>query len=171
MAGTDLRHSTLQLVSKSAHRLPRRLWRWLFPIDVSDAAVGNRSLPEQHRMVLAFRVSLWPRHFPAWPAHCSVSDVWGDAVRRAFLYGARAYRTAIRHRPRAAPCHGSRPGSAARPRVVALFHLAPFQKDASKRHSNSRKFSRGAATREEYPTPGLLERGRERSASPSYFHL
>ena len=83
MARANLRHAALQLVHQSADHLSRHLRRRLFPIDLSDAAIGNRRLPQQRRMVRAHGLSLRPRNFSAGAADRSLPDVWRHPLRRA----------------------------------------------------------------------------------------
>ena len=72
-------------------------------------------------------------------AHRALPHVWRHALRRAFLHAARADRTEVRHHPGASARHVPRLRAAARPRMVALFHLAAFQTHAARRHPRRTK--------------------------------
>ena len=159
MARTNLWNAAFQLVHQSPDHLSRNLWRRLFPVDLSDAAIGNRQLRQQCRVVRPDGFSLRTGNLSAGAAHCSLSDVGRHALCRDLLYAARANRTEVRHHRRAFARHvpGLRP--AAGPRLVALFHLAAIQAHAAGRYWNSRE----DALRQDSPgqpaATQLLERG------------
>ena len=112
--------------------LSRDFRRRFFPIDLSIAAIGNRQLCEQRRVVRAHPFSLRARNLSADAADRAVSDAWRHALRRAFLYAAGADRAEIRHRAGALARHGARLCPAARARLEPLFHLAAIQAHAAR---------------------------------------
>src|SRR5436190_4381683 len=114
-------------------------------------------------MVCADDLSFWTRNFPAWPADRSVFDAGRHFLRRAFVHGASADRTKIRHGIRASA--GDYPGvyATASARILPVFHLAAFQTHTGKRHSEARTFARKRALARQPESPRILERGREGS--------
>src|SRR5437773_5681331 len=112
-------------------------------------------------MVRAGDFSFWARDFPACSAYRALSHAGRHFLRRTFVHGAGANRTEIRYRARTAPGDGPRFRPAARPRVVALFHLAAFQTHAPKRDSNARTFAEWRPFRRRFESPSFLERRRQ----------
>src|SRR5438552_3810519 len=93
-------------------------------------------------MVRPYAFPFWSRNFSAGVADRALSDVWRNINRRAFLHGSRADRTKVRHRSSTSPGDVSGFSPAARARVFALLHLAPFQTDTAGRHPCARTFAR-----------------------------
>ena len=97
VARADLWHAALQLVHQRADRLSWRLRRRIFPVDLSDAAIGGRRLFEQRGVVRDDGVSLRARHLSARGADRSLPDVWRHLARRDFLHAARPDRAEVRY--------------------------------------------------------------------------
>src|SRR5438094_9160496 len=112
-------------------------------------------------MVCTDDLSFWPRNFSAWAAHCSLSDAGRHFLRGAFVHGAGADRTEIRYGARAPA--GDDPGvcATARARIFPVFHLAAFQTNTGKRHSEARTFARTRALGRQPESPRILERAGE----------
>ena len=81
------------------------------------------------------------------------------------LHAAGADRAEVRHDRRASPRDVPRLRAAAGPRMVALFHLAPFQTDAAHRHQHARAIAGRRGIHPRFAQSQLLERRRERSPS------
>src|SRR6266480_4894843 len=81
------------------------------------------------------------RHFSAGVADRAVSHARRHILRGAFLHVARADRAEVRHYPRARARNVPRVRATARARLVALFHMAPFQADTAQCYSRSRTFA------------------------------
>src|SRR4029077_4725405 len=114
-------------------------------------------------MVRADDLSFWPWNFSAWIAHCAVSDAGRHFLRGAFVHGAGANRTKIRHGARAPAGYDSGVCATARARILPIFHLAAFQTHTGKRHSEARTFARTCALTRQPESPRILERGGEGS--------
>src|SRR5882757_11267374 len=112
-------------------------------------------------MVCPHDLSVWPGNFSAWAAHSSVLDAGRHFLRGAFVHGAGANRTKIRHGTRASA--GDNPGvcATARAWILPVFHLASFQTHTGKRHSEARTFARKRALARQPESPRILERGGE----------
>src|SRR5207237_1139268 len=99
----------------------------------------------------------------------ALSDAGRNILRRDLLYAAGADRAEVRYRRGAIARHLSRFRAAARPRLVALLHLAPFQTDAPRRDRRARAIAGRRGIHPGIAQSQLLERGRERS--PSFARL
>src|SRR5438094_10184358 len=97
MAGPDIWHATLQLVSQSTDYLSREFRGGIFPVDLSHTAIGVGGLFKQHRMVCFDGFSFRAWNFSAQLAHCPLPHVGRHLVRGALLYGASAHRAALRY--------------------------------------------------------------------------
>src|SRR5438876_7895532 len=104
-------------------------------------------------MVCPHDLSFWPRDFSAWPAHCSVPDAGWHFLRSAFVHGAGADRTTIRHGARAPAGYDPRVCATARARILPVFHMAAFQTHTGKRHSETRTFARERALARQPESP------------------
>src|SRR6478735_8360864 len=112
-------------------------------------------------MVRAHDLSLWPWNFSARVAHRSVPDARRHFLRGAFVHGAGADRTKIRHSARATPGHNLGFCTTARARIFPVFYLAAFQTHTGKRRSEARTFARSRAVPGQPQSPGILERAGE----------
>src|ERR1700730_302722 len=109
-------------------------------------------------MVRADDFSFWARRFFAGVPHRTLSHVWRHIVRGPLLYGARPYRTEVRHRDRA-PAHDVFGlCSTAGARMVALFHLVAFQTHAAERDQGPRTSSCRRQFWRRSESPNFLER-------------
>src|SRR6266849_5083275 len=132
VARANLRDAAVQLVHCATNYLPRNFWGGIFSVDLSHTAIGSGGVFEQHRVVCAHRFSFWFGNFFTGIAHRSLFDVWWHFVRGDFLHVAGADRAEVRHDSGAFARHVSCLRPAARPWMVALFHLAAFQAHAAR---------------------------------------
>src|SRR5882724_10409816 len=114
-------------------------------------------------MVCPHDLSVWPGNFSAWAANCSVPDGGRHFLRSAFVHGAGADRTKIRHGTRASAGHDPGVCATARARIFPVFHLAAFQTHAGKRYSEARTFAGTRALTRQPESPRILERRGEGS--------
>src|SRR4029077_3194630 len=112
-------------------------------------------------MVCAHDLSFWSGNFSARIAHRAVPDAGRNFLRSAFVHGAGADRTKIRHSARATA--GDDPGvcATARARILPVFYLAAFQTHTGQRHPEARTFARSRAVSGQPQSPRILERGGE----------
>ena len=116
-------------------------------------------------MVRADRVPFRARNFSPGLADRAVPDVRRNALRGDLVHAARTDRAEVRHDCRAPSCYVPRVCAAARPRMVALFHLAPFQTHPAHSDQQARTTAGGRGVRREFTPSLLLERGGEGSPS------
>src|SRR5262245_45690258 len=112
-------------------------------------------------MVCPHDLSFWSGNFSAWIAHRSVPDARRHFLRGAFVHGAGADRTKIRHGARAPAGDDPRVCATARARVLPVFYLATFQTHTGKRGSEARAFARSRPVSGQPQSSRILERAWE----------